>query len=251
MRRLRIENVSKRFTGERDREVTALKDIGLTIKPGEFVCVVGPTGCGKTTLLRVIAGLDTADTGEVMLDGKTITGLNPACTLVFQQSSLFPWMNVAKNIAFPMEMKGDASAKIVERIQVLLRLVGLEGTGRARTYELSGGMQQRVAIARALAYDPEILLMDEPFGALDEKTRHRLQDILLKIGETSRKSVLFVTHNIDEAIYLADRIVVMASEPGRIIKTLPVDIERPRNRLSDRFIQMHLQVRNTLEAQEG
>ena len=247
MRRLIIQNVCKVFTGENNRQVEALRDVSFVADPGSFISIIGPTGCGKTTLLRLIAGLDTATSGRIMLDDQHIEGINRACTLVFQQFSLFPWYSVLGNVTFALEMRGIDKIERQRQALELLKLVRLEDVAKARPYELSGGMQQRVAIARALAYNPEILLMDEPFGALDEKTRHKLQNALIEIWRDKRKTILFVTHNIDEAIYLADRILVMTAEPGHITDDIAIDLPRPRNRISSEFTELHIRVRNRLE----
>lgn len=247
MNRLIIEGVGKVFDNNSLREVIALQDIHLSAGAGEFISIIGPTGCGKTTLLRIIAGLESPTSGRICLDDQPIEGLNKSCTLVFQQFSLFPWLNVLGNVIFALDSKGVSNTVQRQKAMELLKLVGLDGAAKARPYELSGGMQQRAAIARALAYDPEILLMDEPFGALDERTRCKLQDILLDLWQKKRKTVLFVTHNIDEAIYLADRIIVMAVEPGRIIKDIPIALTRPRKRLSTEFTELHIGIRKLLE----
>lgn len=249
MKKLVLKNVSRQFINN-SRSTTALKDVNIQAKSSDFISIIGPTGCGKTTLLRLVAGLLPLSSGEISMDGRPVEGLNRNCTLVFQQFSLFPWFNVIGNVAFALEMKGVEKVKRRRMSMELLRLVGLEEVAKAKPYELSGGMQQRVAIARALAYDPEILLMDEPFGSLDERTRNRLQNILLNIWQEKRKTVLFVTHSIDEAIYMADRIVVMASEPGRVIDEIPITLPRPRNRLSEEFTAQHIRLRNLLEVPE-
>ncbi|TKJ42548.1 nitrate ABC transporter ATP-binding protein [candidate division LCP-89 bacterium B3_LCP] len=247
MKEFSISSVSKLFTASPDREVIALDGIDLKIRAEEFVCILGPTGCGKTTLLRIIAGLENPTSGQILQDGESVSHAHEFCTLVFQQYSLFPWLNVHENVSFPMEMKGVSRQERTMKAKELLELVGLTGVEKAQTYELSGGMQQRVAIARALAHDPEILLMDEPFGALDERTRNRLQKILLDIWQKKCKTVIFVTHNIDEAIYLADRIIVMTTEPGRIAEELKVNLPRPRQRLGEEFTKLHLKIRKILE----
>ncbi|NQS98897.1 MAG: ABC transporter ATP-binding protein [candidate division Zixibacteria bacterium] len=248
MRDLIIDSIDKVFFTPPDREVTALENVSLRVAGGEFVSLIGSTGCGKTTLLRIIAGLESPSSGRILLDGYQAGDMNGACTLVFQQYSLFPWLNVWRNVVFPLEMKGIPKAERTALAKEYIELVGLSGFESAKPYELSGGMQQRVAIARALAYDPEILLMDEPFGALDERTRHRLQGILLKIWQKKRKTIIFVTHNIDEAIYLADRIIVMSTEPGRVAEELRITLPRPRNRLAEEFTEIHLKIRNILES---
>ena len=247
MNQLTLKGVVKVFSTPPNREIVALRDVSLEVGEGEFLAVIGPTGCGKTTLLRIVAGLEAPTAGRMLMDGSPIFDLHRICTLVFQQYSLFPWLDVQHNVAFPMEMRGLPKRVRLARAKEYIELVGLSGVERAQPYELSGGMQQRVAIARALAHDPEILLMDEPFGALDERTRHRLQDVLLDIWQKKRKTIIFVTHNIDEAIYLADRIVVMATEPGRIVEDLRIALPRPRDRLSDRFTEIHLKIRNIME----
>ncbi len=250
MNRLLIDGVGKVFNGDNTREVTALKDVQLSAGSGEFICIIGPTGCGKTTLLRLIAGLESPTSGTIRLDDQPIDGLNKSCTLVFQQFSLFPWLSVLGNIAFALDSKGVPKKEQKREALDLLRLVGLADAAGSKPHELSGGMQQRVSIARALAYDPEILLMDEPFGALDERTRQKLQDVLLDLWRKKRKTILFVTHNIDEAIYLADRIIIMAIEPGRIVNNLSVDLPRPRRRLSAEFTELHVRIRDLLEIPE-
>lgn len=247
MQQMTLKGVVKVFSTPPDREIVALCDVNLEVGEGEFLAVIGPTGCGKTTLLRIVAGLEMPTAGQILMDGSPVFDLHSICTLVFQQYSLFPWLDVQHNVAFPMEMKGIPRLERTARAREYLELVGLSGAERAQPYELSGGMQQRVAIARALAHDPEILLMDEPFGALDERTRHHLQDVLLDIWQKRRKTIIFVTHNIDEAIYLADRIVVMATEPGRIVGDLRIAVPRPRDRLSAQFTEIHLKIRNIME----
>lgn len=247
MRNLTISNIGKVFLTPPGREVVALQDVSLKVEAGEFIAFIGSTGCGKTTLLRIIAGMEPPTAGEIMLEGIPMDSRAGACTLVFQQYSLFPWLNVLDNVSFPLESKGISKAERRIKARELIELVGLTEAEKAKPYELSGGMQQRVAIARALAYDPEILLMDEPFGALDERTRNRLQTILLEIWNRKRKTILFVTHNIDEAVYLADRVVVMAAEPGRIVEEIAVSLPRPRNRLAEEFTQLHLKLRNIME----
>lgn len=210
----------------------ALQDINLSIRDHEFVCFIGPSGCGKTTLLRIIAGLDDPSSGSVYLDGDLIMGPGPERGMVFQEYSLFPWRTVIDNIAFGLELKGVNKKERLERSKQYLKMVGLERFSDRYPHELSGGMKQRVAIARALVNDPKALLMDEPFGALDAQTRNIMQSELLRIWEEERSTVVFVTHSVDEAIYLADRIVIMSARPGRIKDVISIDIPRPRVRTS-------------------
>lgn len=244
---LRVTDVKKVYYGERKEEVIALEKMTFNCQDQEFVCIVGPTGCGKTTLLRLIAGLEKPTAGDILLDNRPVDGLNSETTLVFQQYSLFPWANVLNNTSFSMEMKKIPRRVRYEKAKYYIDLVGLTGFEKAYPYELSGGMQQRVAIARALAHDPRLLLLDEPFGALDERTRHRLQEKLLAIWQKDKKTVIFVTHNIDEAIFLASRILIMRDRPGRIDNEIKVDLPRPRDRRSRDFVKIHVKVREMLE----
>jgi NitT/TauT family transport system ATP-binding protein len=244
---LRVMDVTKTFFGERKEEVVALDKLNFTAKDREFLCIAGPTGCVKTTLLRLIAGLEQPDSGKITLGDSIVTGLNRETTLVFQQYSLFPWRNVVSNVAFSLEMKNIPRKERYKKAHDYIARVGLTGFEKAYPYELSGGMQQRVAIARALAYNPRLLLLDEPFGALDERTRHKLQKELLSIWEQEKQTAVFVTHNIDEAIYLGDRILIMKDRPGSIDEEIPVAFSRPRDRRSKAFIDLHLAIREKLE----
>ena len=244
---LKVNDVKKVYSGERKEKVTALAEMSFDCHDREFVCIAGPTGCGKTTLLRLIAGLEKPTAGDILLDNKEVTGLSRETTLVFQQYSLFPWTNVMNNISFSMEMKKIPKKVRYEKVKYFIDLVGLTGFEKAYPYELSGGMQQRVAIARALAHDPRLLLLDEPFGALDERTRHRLQEELLAIWQKDKKTVIFVTHNIDEAIFLASRILIMRDRPGRIDDEIKIDLPRPRDRRSKDFVKIHIKIREILE----
>ena len=230
---------------EENAGTEALHDVSFDVKDGEFVCLLGPSGCGKTTLLRIIAGLETQTSGEITLNGVPITGPDPKRGMVFQQYSLFPWRTVMDNVTFGLEMQGINKAEARKHVEKYIDLVGLEQFKNSYPYELSGGMQQRAAIARALANEPEVLLMDEPFGALDAQTRNILQDELLKIWEQKHVTILFVTHSVDEAVVLSDRIVVMTARPGRIREIVNVDLPRPRcrtspeaNRLRDRVLKL-------------
>ncbi len=244
---LRVSNVKKTYLGERKEKVIALSKMSFDCRDGEFLCIVGPTGCGKTTLLRLIAGLEQPTSGNIMLADTTIQGLNRKTTLVFQQYSLFPWRNVIDNVCFSLEMKKIPKKSRYKEAKKFIELVGLTGFEKSFPYELSGGMQQRVAIARALAHNPKLLLLDEPFGALDERTRHRLQAELLAVWQKEKKTVIFVTHNIDEAIFLANRILIMRDRPGCIDDEIKVDLARPRDRRSQGFLKMHIKIREILE----
>lgn len=228
---LEIKGVSKQFFAD-GKEMIALQDINLNIEENEFVCFIGPSGCGKTTLLRIIAGLEEASTGTILLDGKFIKGPGPERGMVFQEYSLFPWRKVIDNVVFSLEMKGVPSEQRLAQGRQYLKMVGLERFEARYPHELSGGMKQRVAIARALVNHPRALLMDEPFGALDAQTRNIMQSELLRIWQEEQETVVFVTHSVDEAIYLADRIVIMSARPGRIKDIIEIPLTRPRNRTS-------------------
>jgi len=230
MHKLQIERLSKRYSVEREkRQVLALSDVSLAVNDGEFVAIVGPSGCGKTTLLNIIAGLLSYDIGSVSIDGRKIAGPGVDRAVVFQHSSLLPWRTIAGNVRYGMEIqKRFDAATMRERTEAFITLVGLSGFERHYPSELSGGMQQRVNLARALASDPAVLLMDEPFAALDAQTREHMQLELLKIWSQAQKTVVFITHQINEAVYLADRVVVMSPRPGRVKGVFDVPFERPR-----------------------
>jgi NitT/TauT family transport system ATP-binding protein len=225
--KLRLENVTKRFPirGQKS-SFTAVEDISIDLAAGEFLVLVGPSGCGKSTLLDLLGGLSTPSSGRILLDGNPITGPGLDRGIVFQQYALLPWRTARKNIEFGLEAKGLPAAVRRERAEHYLELVGLQSFADRFPHELSGGMKQRVAIARSLAFDPEVLLMDEPFAALDAQTRESLQDELLRIWKATGKTILFITHGIDEAIYLGQRVAVLTSRPGRIKKIVDVEIDR-------------------------
>jgi len=206
-----------------------LQDINLTVEDGEFVCLLGPSGCGKSTIIHLIAGLEQATGGEVLVGGKPVTGPDPSRTVVFQEAALFPWLSVLGNVEFGLRMAGVPAATRRQRAMEYIRLVHLSKFVHAYPHQLSGGMKQRVAIARALALQPAILLMDEPFAALDAQTRAVLQNELLEIWELARPTILFVTHNVREATGLADRVYVISSRPGQIRDVQPVTVRRPRH----------------------
>jgi NitT/TauT family transport system ATP-binding protein len=219
----------------RDRDVVALAGIDLHIARGELVCLLGPSGCGKSTLLNAIAGFLLPSTGEILVEGEPVSGPGPERGMVFQEYALFPWMTVAENVGFGLEIKRLPRAAIGPRVAELLALFGLQDFHNRFPKDLSGGMRQRVALARVLAIDPPILLMDEPFGALDALTRRNLQDELLRLWSRFRKTIVFVTHNIEEAIYLADRVVVMTYRPGTIKREQPIPLPRPRDPAAEGF----------------
>jgi len=234
MSQIIVNNVQKVFKTP-GKDVVALKDINLEIKAGEFVCLLGPSGCGKSTLLNAVAGFALPSAGEITVQGKTITGPGPDRGMVFQEYALFPWMTVGQNIAFGLEVQKKEKAEIDLTVNQLLELLHLNDFRDRFPKDLSGGMRQRVAIARVLALDSPIMLMDEPFGALDALTRRNLQDELLRIWNKLGKTILFVTHSIEESIYLADRIVVMTYRPGTVKRDQVVDMPRPRDPSSAAF----------------
>ena len=230
MKKLEIEHLTKRYWVERaDRDVLALTDVSFSVDEGEFVAIVGPSGCGKTSMLNIVAGLLPYEMGTVAIDGKRVHGPDVNRSVVFQNASLLPWRTIAGNVRYGMEMQRRFDqATMKERVDYFIKLVGLAGFDRHYPRELSGGMQQRVNLARALASDPQVLLMDEPFAALDAQTREFMQAELLKIWSKAKKTVLFITHQINEAVYLADRVVVMSARPGSIKDVFQIPFERPR-----------------------
>lgn len=236
---LKLEGVSKTYPG-RGGAVQALEDINLEVAEGELVCVVGQSGCGKSTLLQIVAGLESPTTGRVYAGGQLVTGPDCRRGMVFQGFSLFPWLDVAGNVAFGLKVRGGEDWQ--ERVERILRLVGLDSFRRARPRHLSGGMAQRVALARTLVNEPQVLLLDEPFGALDAFTRMAMQDELVRIWQEARLTTLFVTHDIDEAIYLGDRVVVLTPRPGRVKRVLDVPLPRPRDRAHPDFFYVRRRV---------
>jgi NitT/TauT family transport system ATP-binding protein len=222
-------DVTKYFTlrlGREVQNVRALERVSFTVRDGEIVALIGPSGCGKTTALRIAMGLEYATAGHVTVDGREVKSCGYDRGMVFQQAELLPWLTALENVEFGLEMKGMRGQELHDTAQRYLELVGLKESGNRRPYQLSGGMQQRVGIARALAIDPKVLLMDEPFGALDAQTREGLQGELLELHARTQKTILFVTHDLDEAVVLADRVVVMRE--GRVRETIPVPLPRPR-----------------------
>jgi NitT/TauT family transport system ATP-binding protein len=226
---MRTQNIGRVFDGSRGPMV-ALENVSFEVRQREFICVIGPSGCGKSTLIRILAGLDQPTSGEVLLDGKPVDRPGRDRGMVFQRYTLFPWLTVAQNVMFGLKIAGMKRARAVELAAHWLDLVGLAHCADHYPEQLSGGMKQRVAIARALANQPRILLMDEPFGALDAQTRSTMQSHLLRIWQEIDVTVLFITHDLDEAVFLADRIVVLGAHPGRVLETVSVPVPRPRHR---------------------
>lgn len=243
MAKIIVSHLTKSYN---NGKVVALQDVSFEVQPYESLCILGPSGCGKTTLLRLLDCLIARDQGEIALDGEPVTAPRPDVAMVFQHFGLFPWKNLEENIAYGLALRGRPKEEIVQTGQRYIELVGLKGFEKSYPYQLSGGMQQRAGLARALAVNPSLLLMDEPFGSLDAQTRESLQEELSKILEHERKTMLFVTHSIDEAIYLGDRILLMTPRPGRIREILEVEITRPRDitkvRSDPRFIQLRAHI---------
>ena len=244
--KLKIDNVYKEYQG-RNGKTIALNGVSLDIKENEFICVVGPSGCGKSTLLNIIAGLLEPTSDTVSLDGKVIEGTGVERGVVFQQYALFPWRTVLKNVMFPLEMKKVPKDEAEAIARKYIKSVGLEGFEKSFPKELSGGMKQRVAIARAYAANPEVLLLDEPFGALDAQTRVQLQSELLETWEKEKKTCFFITHDVDEAVILAQRVIIMSARPGRIKKIVDIDIPYPRTQATKtdpRFLELKSEIWN-------
>jgi NitT/TauT family transport system ATP-binding protein len=237
--KLQMKNVGMVF--ERDgKSVPVLDDINLSINEGEFICLVGPSGCGKSTLLNVMGGFLSPTAGAAMIDGETVAAPDPRRILVFQDHGVFPWLTVEGNIGFGLAKLSDAERK--QRIAHYIQLVRLQGFEQSYPSDLSGGMKQRLQVARALAVNPDILFLDEPFGALDSVTRFLMRGELLRIWQTERRTIIFVTHDIDEAVQLADRVVVLSSRPAKIQDVLTIDIEHPRNLSSPRYLELRDQL---------
>ena len=244
---VKTEHVEKVFHSKKKGDTVALEDVNLEIYDGEFVCLLGPSGCGKTTLLRMIGGLDVPTGGNIQIDGKIVDGPSPKMTMVFQEYSLFPWRTIEENVGFGLEMmKMDKEQRKAE-VKKRLDLVGLTNFAYSYPYELSGGMRQRAAVARALASDPAVMLMDEPFGALDAQTRNRMQNQLLEIWQATKKTILFVTHSVDEAVYLSDRVIVLSPRPGKVNSIYTIDLPRPRDRSSAEFARLRKEILSEIE----
>jgi NitT/TauT family transport system ATP-binding protein len=248
--KIRIERATKTFL---DGAVIAFQELDVEVRAGELLCVVGPSGCGKTTLLRAIDGLVPLSQGRIVIDGQEVRGPRPSVAMVFQHFGLFPWKTVQDNVAYGLKLRRAPREQAAAAIRRVIELVGLRGFERSYPYQLSGGMQQRCGLARALAVDPDVLLMDEPFGALDAQTRELLQEELLRIMDVEPKTMVFITHSIDEAILLGDRIVVMTARPGRVSEILEVPIPRPRSivdvRADPEFARLHAHLWTELRRQ--
>jgi len=249
--KISVKGVTKVFSSKRG-EVTALKELSLDIQDGEFMVIVGASGCGKSTLLNLVAGFDHPTAGEVLLDGRPVAGITPECGMIFQQYALFPWKTVQENVEFGLKMKRMPKQERQERAARFIDLVGLNGFEKTYPHHLSGGMKQRVSIARSLANNPQVMLLDEPFAALDAMTRQVLQEQLVRIYEKHRKTIIFITHSIDEALLLSSRIVVMTARPGRIAQEITNDLPHPRNadvQLSDRYMELKRHIWSSVQAE--
>jgi len=238
MSHLEFKGVAKEYAVRGGAALQALEGISFSSAKPEFVCLLGPSGCGKSTLLKMASGLEPPTSGDVFLDNIAVTSPRRGCCMVFQDYALFPWLTVHKNISFGLDLQGTAAQEISEQVGRYIRLVGLTGFEDSLPSQLSGGMRQRVALARALILAPDLLLMDEPFGALDSFTRMEMQQELIRLWQGRPFTILFVTHDIEEAVYLADRIVVMTPRPGRIKTIVPVTLPRPRARTDERFVEI-------------
>jgi len=249
---IEIRNCRKSYESRNgEPPLPVLDGIDLSVAREEFVAVLGPSGCGKTTLLRIVAGLTTWDEGEVMVNGKAVRGPGPDCGMVFQDFALLPWATVSDNVAFGLSLRGIDRAERAERAARLIDAIGLSGFSDHYPHQLSGGMQQRVGLARALAIDPPILLLDEPFGSLDSLTRRRLQEDLLDLHAATRKTVLLVTHSVDEAARLGDRVVLMSARPGRVLEAIDTGLPRPRPvhiGTNPRFVELKEQLWDRLKS---
>ena len=246
---IEIKNINKSFDG-RGKNLSVLEDINLTIDDGEFVCLLGPSGCGKTTLLRLIAGLDNPTSGEVVANGEVVEKPSGDRAVIFQQYSLFPWLTVLQNVTFGLEMSGGSKEENIQAAERYLQSVGLLEFKDSYPHELSGGMKQRVAIIRSLLNHSPILLMDEPFSALYMQNRHKLQEQLIGVWKRFENTIVFVTHDVDEAVYLADKIVLLDKNPGKIAEVISVDLERPRKRESQEFLEIQESIVENLDMEE-
>ncbi|MCS7144478.1 MAG: ABC transporter ATP-binding protein [Archaeoglobaceae archaeon] len=238
---LQIRNVRKWFNSQ-EKRLMVIDGVSFDVREGEFISILGPSGCGKTTLLRIIAGLEKQDEGEILLRRKNITGPGQDRAMVFQDYALFPWRTVLGNVLFGLEIRKIPKKEALERAKTFIKLVGLEGFENSYPHELSGGMRQRVALARALVCEPDILLMDEPLSALDAQTRNLMQTELVRIWEETKKTIIYVTHSIEEAVYLSDRIALLSKRPAKLLDLVDVDLVRPRDRFSKDFVDLRARI---------
>jgi ABC-type nitrate/sulfonate/bicarbonate transport system ATPase subunit len=243
---IEIVNLTHQYLETDGHLITAIKNVSLSVSDGRFTSIVGPSGCGKTTLLNIVGGFIPAMSGSVLIDGKTVSGPGPDRGVVFQSYALFDWLTIRENVEFGPRMAGIKAQDRAERANRFIGMVGLRRFANRYPYELSGGMKQRVAIARSLANNPEILLMDEPFASLDAQTRELMQEELLKIWETTKKTILFITHSVDEAVYLSSEVMVMSYRPGRILQIFPISLPYPRAeysiRTDPRFLKLKVEI---------
>jgi NitT/TauT family transport system ATP-binding protein len=245
-----VQNVSFEYTSGQQR-VLAVKDISFSVQPSEFLCILGPSGCGKTTILNMLAGFLKPTSGRILLGGEEINGRRHDRGVVFQDfAQLFPWRTACQNVEFGLEVRGVEKAARKQTALEYLRLVGLEKFANVFPHQLSGGMQQRVAIARSLAYNPSVLLMDEPFAALDAMTREEMQRLLTEIWQRTKKTVVYITHNVAEAVYLGDKVVVLAAHPGTVRTEITLDLPRPRDPLSEEFVAAQRMIMSCLSSNE-
>ncbi len=244
--KLEARHLRKEF-GTGEEKVLAIQDINFTVRDNEFCVIVGPSGCGKSTLLYLVAGFEKPTAGEILLDGKRIEGPGPDRGFVFQEFALYPWKTVLANVSFGLEIQGVDKKEARRRAQEYVKIIGLSGFENAYPHTLSGGMKQRVGIARALAYDPEILLMDEPFGSLDAQTKKLMQTELLRVWAKTRKTVLYVTHSVVEATYLADRVIVLTARPSKVKGIVEVDLPRPRSYTDDDYLDVRERILRLLD----
>lgn len=242
---LQLKEVSKEFGSGKSR-VRSLQDINFEVNDGEIMAILGPSGCGKTTLLRIIAGLEQSSNGDVLLDGEKVERPSSQFGMVFQEHALLPWLSVRRNVSIGLEMRGIRQEETRGKAMQYLSMVGLQDSAERYPHELSGGMRQRVAVARALTLEPKLLLMDEPFSALDFQTRRQIQQDILQVHERTGKAIIMVTHSIEEAVYLADRLVLLSSRPGMVREVLKIDLDRPRDRTSPLFLKSLDYVLNSL-----
>ncbi len=239
---IEVKNVRKLFINEKKKKNEVLKNVNFHVDKNEFVVIFGPGQCGKTTLLNIIAGLEEATDGEVLKMGETVSGPGPDRAVVFQDILLFPWLTVMQNVEYSMKVRGMDSRMRREEARKYIDLVGLNGFEKAYPVQISGGMKQRVGIARAYCTKPDVMLMDEPFGALDAQTRYLMQDEVIRISSTEKRTVVFVTNNVEEAIYLADRIIIMTDCPSTVLKDIKIDLPRPRSYVDPEFLSLRKEI---------